>query len=67
MKWCPLNEVDGETSELLHLVENGWSWEWPGWYWVAVSLNNEYGNDRSANSCRNKYKRLIKEMKENKS
>jgi hypothetical protein len=66
MKWCSINEVDGETERLLYLVENEWSWEWPGWNWVAESLNSEFGNDRSANSCRNKYKRLIQEMKNKK-
>jgi len=40
--WPPLDEIDGETQQLVYLVEAAWSWQWPGWEWVATSLN-KYG------------------------
>jgi len=59
MKWPDKNEIDGETMELINIVENGWDWNWPGWEWVASALNREYCNNRSASSCRNKYERIM--------
>ena len=60
-QWPPLEEADGETEAMADLVENGWSWQWPGWAWIAQSLNAKYGNGRSARECSKKYKSLRKE------
>ena len=57
MKWPNKNEVDGETQQLIYLVTNGWSWQWPGWSWVAKMLNDEYKKNRSPASCRSKFYR----------
>lgn len=57
MQWCDVNEVDGETEQLVALVINGWCWNWPGWKWVAGRLNSEYGNNRSPSACRSKFQR----------
>lgn len=59
--WPDRNETDGETEQLIWLVECGWSWEWPGWAWVAENLNDDYGNSRTARACSKKYKDLRKE------
>ncbi|GAG76942.1 unnamed protein product, partial [marine sediment metagenome] len=56
-KWDDINEIDGETSNLVNLVLNGWDWQWPGWGWVAATLNKDHGNDRSPGACRKKYDR----------
>jgi hypothetical protein len=57
MKLPNKNEVDGETQQLIYLVTNGWSWQWPGWSWVAKMLNDEYKKNRSSASCRSKFYR----------
>ncbi len=57
--WPPLDEIDGETEHLVTLIEKGWDWTWPGWKWVAESLNKEYNNNRTAKACRKKYDSLI--------
>ena len=59
--WPPLCETDGETDQLVYLVEEGWAWQWPGWGWVAATLNNEYGNNRTPQACRAKYDRIMRE------
>lgn len=64
MKWDKVNE-DGECDQLLTLVEVGWDWQWPGWSWVAKSLNRDFGNNRSASACRNKYYQLNPPVKRN--
>ena len=56
--WLDISCVDGETEQLVQLVENGWSWQWPGWEWVADTLNSEFSNSRTASACRNKYNRI---------
>ena len=56
--WPALGEFEGETHELQYLVDQGWCWNWPGWEWVAKSLNAIYGNGRSAAACRQKYNRI---------
>lgn len=58
IKWPSPDEIDGETEQLLHLVYNGWCWQWPGWNWVAVQLNDEFANNRTAGACRKKFERL---------
>ena len=58
-KWCPLDEVDGETEDLVFFVEAAWCWWWPGWEWVAEHINDLHGNNRTAQACRAKYNRLI--------
>lgn len=58
--WPDRADVDGETAQLLWLVNDGWQWNWPGWAWVAKALNDDYGKNRSASACRLKYKRLGK-------
>ncbi len=55
MKWPDKEGTDGETEALMDLVINGWSWEWPGWRWVANQINSEYGNNRTPAACRNKF------------
>lgn len=62
--WPSRDEPDGETEELLHLVHNGWCWEWPGWQWVANRLNDEFGNNRTAAACRSKFESLERELSE---
>ena len=62
--WPSLNEIDGETQQLVYLVEAGWAWQWPGWEWVAATLNGEYGNDRTPQACRSKYVRIMREANE---
>jgi len=56
--WPPLDEIDGETKQRVYLVEADWAWAWPGWKHVADKLNAEYGNNRTAKSCRAKYARI---------
>jgi len=46
MKWCPLDEIDGETEKLQYLVFEDWCWQWPGWKLIAKKLNDEFGNHR---------------------
>lgn len=58
--WPPLSEIDGETEQLVYLVDEGWVYEWPGWKWVASWLNQEYGNNRTPQACRSKYGRIMK-------
>ena len=58
VSWPPRREIDGETHQLVYLVEADWSWSWPGWQHIADKLNAEYGNNRSAQSCRAKYDRI---------
>ena len=58
VSWPPVDEIDGETKQLVYLVEAAWSWAWPGWQWVADHLNSEYGNNRTAQACRAKYRRI---------
>jgi len=53
--WPPKNEVDGETEQLIYLVEDAWAWQWPGWRWIADRLNTEYHNNRTAIAVRKKY------------
>ena len=55
--WPKLEEVDGETQQLVYLVEVAWAWQWPSWTWVADRLNSEYKNSRTAQACRAKYNR----------
>lgn len=52
------SEIDSEVHYLVHLVEEGWAWQWPGWKWVARSLNYWHKKDRSAEACRKKYGRV---------
>ena len=59
--WPPLGTIDGETDQLVYYVEAGWCWQWPGWEWVAASLNDEYGNNRTPQACRAKYGRIMRE------
>ena len=59
MDWPPVTKIDGETEALKQLVENGWAWQWPGWKWVADSLNKEFENARTPVACRLKYKSLL--------
>jgi len=62
-KWDHIDEVDGETGQLITLVLRGWDWEWPGWNWVAGMLNDEFHNNRTAAACRKKYDRYEEDMK----
>lgn len=58
--WCGSeDEIDSEVYELVHLVEEGWAWQWPGWQWVADRLNHWHKNDRTASACRQKYNRVL--------
>ena len=56
--WPDVNDYDGESAQLLRTVEHGWDCQFPGWQWVADVTNDEYGNDRTAASCRSKWARL---------
>jgi hypothetical protein len=56
--WPPLEEIDGETEQLVALVETGWDWKWPGWKSIAADLNQEYGKNRTAQQCRRKYNQI---------
>jgi len=56
--WPPIDEIDGETEYLVYLVEAGWCWSYPGWEWVANSLNKHHGNNRTPQACRAKYNRI---------
>ena len=58
--WPPRDEIDGETEHLVYLADDGWCWEWPGWKWVATTLNGEYGNNRTPEACRAKYNRIMR-------
>ena len=49
------NDHDSELDDLCKLVEDGWAWQWPGWKWVAKSLNHWHGNHRTPAACRAKY------------
>ena len=59
--WPPVGQLDCETDQLVYLVEAGWAWQWPGWKWVAATLNSEYGNNRTPQACRAKYDRIMRE------
>jgi hypothetical protein len=58
VSWPPYDEIDGETQQLMYLVEEDWYWAWPGWQHIADRLNAEYGNKRTPQSCRAKYGRV---------
>lgn len=58
--WPSVSDYDGETHQLVHLVEAAWQFQWPGWPWVSKMLNREYGNHRSPRACRAKYERILK-------
>ena len=62
--WPPIGRTDGETDQLVYLVEAEWAWQWPGWAWVASSLNNEYGNKRTPQACRAKYVWIMRKVNE---
>jgi hypothetical protein len=59
MKFAPVKFGDGETEQLVALVEEGWEWIWPGWEEIAESLNKKYSNDRTAVECQEKYDSVI--------
>ena len=52
MKWSK-----EEAKQLIYLLEDGWSWQFPGYKWCSERLNNEFGNNRTPNACRVKYTR----------
>ena len=58
------NDQVSEVWELCNLVEDGWAWQWPGWEWVAKTLNRWHKNNRTASSCRAKYFRVNPPNKE---
>jgi len=62
IRWSPYDEADSESKQLIYLVQDGWDWNWPGWDWIARRLNEEFNNNRSANSCRLKYKKYLKSI-----
>jgi len=55
MLWGNPEDIDSEYYKLVGLVLHGWDWNWPGWAWVANSLNREYGNNRSIKACMQKF------------
>ena len=57
--WPDREDYDGETAQLVRTVEDGWDWAFPGWQWIADSINAEYGNNRTAAACRAKYEREL--------
>lgn len=61
MRWD--NAIDGELEQLDQLVNNGWAWQFPGWQWVADRINEEFGNNRTAQACRMKCKRALCDVK----
>jgi hypothetical protein len=52
MKWN-----DESIEELMDIVDNGWCWQWPGWQWVANTLQARTRTKVGHNpdSCRHKY------------
>jgi len=47
-----------ELEELDEIVSNDWCWAWPGWKWVANTLNGRCGHRRTASQCRYQYIKL---------
>jgi len=58
MRWPDINEIDGETECLYDLVNDGWSWSWPGWKWITEKVNQWYGNNRSISAITQKYYKI---------
>ena len=57
--WPDENEYDGETAQLYRTVDQDWSFQFPGWQWVANQINAEYGNNRTAAACSSKWMRWV--------
>ena len=60
MPWPDEDDYDGETAQLYRTVDQDWSFQFPGWKWVANQINAEYGNNRTAAACRSKWIRWVK-------
>jgi hypothetical protein len=58
--WPDEDDYDGETAQLYRTVDQDWSFQFPGWKWVANQINAEYGNNRTAAACRSKWIRWVK-------
>jgi len=53
------------SEELDEIVSNDWCWQWPGWNWVANTLNARMGTKYSASACRTKYIRMCAHWRKN--
>lgn len=58
--WPDEDDYDGETAQLYRTVDQDWSFQFPGWQWVANQINAEYGNNRTAAACRSKWMRWVR-------
>ena len=47
IKWS-----EDEIKELKRICDVGWDYYFPGYDWVASLLNDKFGNNRTASSCR---------------
>ena len=54
----PIVWVVEELEELDEIVSNDWCWQFPGWKWVADTLQGRCGNKRTPSACRYQYIKL---------